>query len=437
MAITGKFWSAILFRQIDSQYPLTTTTHLVYTTGPNGGGNNAAQTLADIQTYYPDLTWDTATTVVNNGMWLEYLPQFYDNFSIDAETYMLDLQNYLETGGGFIYPEGLIHNRYNADYGGWLTTDPYSSEDLAGAPSYSAAFYPDANTWNETTPTPFGDYGNGLIRDQALYHYSDYTATGGVDDPIAGPYPDSIPGRVNFVTDTSVVDRTFIFTPTRDSAPDTPPSVPNPDGQGDGVTDNDVNLRCWTYSLDGHDYYVLRVGQSTTLVYDLTTGSWSEWRSPGRFNWRAHVGCNWVGMSATTLNRGWGSDVVAGDDASGVLWILNPAVGRDDRSTTGSDYITRVVIGGIQMTSRDSIPCNAVELDVALGHASQPLAAFTLETSDDFGHSWDNQGTVTIDTTDFTQVCEWRSLGNISYPGRIFRFTDNGATVRFSGADMR
>jgi hypothetical protein len=37
----------------------------------------------------------------------------------------------------------------------------------------------------------------------------------------------------------------------------------------------------------------------------------------------------------------------------------------------------------------------------------------------------------------YNQVIEWRSLGQIRAPGRIFRFTDDGATVSIMRAQMR
>ncbi len=38
-------------------------------------------------------------------------------------------------------------------------------------------------------------------------------------------------------------------------------------------------LRAWTFSLDGHDFYVLRLGDTETLVYDLTSEQWVDWRT--------------------------------------------------------------------------------------------------------------------------------------------------------------
>lgn len=211
---------------------------------------------------------------------------------------------------------------------------------------------------------------------------------------------------------------------------DAPAPTPTP-------ADDSTNLRVWGYSLDDHDMYVLRVGTFETFIYDLKTGQWAHWASPDRNNWRAHVGCNWLGMSAATFANGFGSDVVAGDDTTGVLWILDPTAGQDDDPTTGDPTpFTRVVIGGIPASGRDTIPCGAVELTASLGNPALTGATVTLRTSDDAGHSYVSHGSQTMTAGTFNQVVEWRALGQIKAPGRIFELSDNGV-MRLSGLDMR
>jgi hypothetical protein len=207
-----------------------------------------------------------------------------------------------------------------------------------------------------------------------------------------------------------------------------------PDGSGDGVVDGSLTLRSWAFSLDGHDFYVLRLGPNYSLVYDMQTGMWSDWTTPGRTNWRAHIGQNWVGANDFGIAN---TDIVAGDDATGTLWRLDTSIGRDDRSTTGDDKISHIVMGGIQVTGRDSVPCNAVAIDLALGSPTQTGASITLEISDDLGQTWVNCGSNTVVASDYSATVEWRALGQMRAPGRLFRFTDDGATVRFGGANMR
>ena len=61
---------------------------------------------------------------------------------------------------------------------------------------------------------------------------------------------------------------------------------------------DEPKVRAWTFTLDGHDFYVLRLGTAETLVYDLHTGEWHVWGSGTARLWRAYSGCNWIGGRA-------------------------------------------------------------------------------------------------------------------------------------------
>jgi hypothetical protein len=40
-------------------------------------------------------------------------------------------------------------------------------------------------------------------------------------------------------------------------------------------------MRAWTFTLDGHDFYVLRLGMDLTLVYDVSSEQWVDWDAFG------------------------------------------------------------------------------------------------------------------------------------------------------------
>lgn len=203
------------------------------------------------------------------------------------------------------------------------------------------------------------------------------------------------------------------------------------------VVNEDTILRVWGFSLDGHDYFVLRLGDSGTLVYDLTTDSIVEWASPLQDKWRAHVGQNWIGMADTTFANGFGSDIVAGDDTTGVLWVLDPTAGQDDDTSGDPVNYTRKVTGEIQLSGRDVLPCGAVTLDLSVGDPTDTGATITLRTSDDLGHNWRSHGALTVSSGDYGAVVEWRGLGLAKAPGRIFEISDDGAAVRIGAANLR
>jgi hypothetical protein len=200
-----------------------------------------------------------------------------------------------------------------------------------------------------------------------------------------------------------------------------------------GTTDS-AALRCWGFRLDAHEYYVLRLGDGTTLVFDRSTRQWSRWQSPARLNWRPHVGLNWQGMTDSLTDGG--TDIVCGDDATGVLYRLNPTKGTDDDPVTELAVpFSRDVTGMIALDGRDVLKLNAVQVTVAFGAPSATAAAISLETSSDLGKNWINHGSVSL--TDADTVLEWRGCGLARQPGLLARLSDNGATVRIGRAEVR
>lgn len=201
----------------------------------------------------------------------------------------------------------------------------------------------------------------------------------------------------------------------------------------------DRRMRAWGCRLDGHDFYILRLDETETVVYDLTTGQWTKWESPERIFLRTAVGMNWDGMTTATFSGGANSTIVAGDDTFGLLWTLDPTIGFDN-NPSDSDVemaFTRTVVGGVPMRLRDTQQVGAVYVTASLGNPQLSGADITLRTSDDSGNTWQDHGTITINPGDYEQELVWRSLGLIRAPGRIFEISDNGASVRIDGLDMR
>lgn len=199
-------------------------------------------------------------------------------------------------------------------------------------------------------------------------------------------------------------------------------------------------LRIWTCTLDTHDFVFLRLGDDSTLVYDLYSEQWVDWDTKNNGAWRPNVGMTWIGAEA--LAPTYGTNIVAGDDNFGLLWFLDPDAPYDETPYVGYmqqiDF-DRVVTGQVLTTGRQYIPCYALFLD---GDnyglvATDFTPAVTLETSDDQGRTFILQGTLTV-TPDFQQNNPyiWLSLGQISSPGRMFRITDNGVFTRIDSLEM-
>jgi len=205
-----------------------------------------------------------------------------------------------------------------------------------------------------------------------------------------------------------------------------------------GRTEN-PRLRAWTYSLDGHDYYVLRLGDNSTLVWDNYSGEWSEWSSGGGLDyWRASVGTNWLG--AGEFSQNYGSSVLVGDDNFGLLWFLNPNQGFDNSPApeVQPDDIPfeRIVMGQIALRGIVGVKCDVIYLTADLGQPSWVGASVKLEVSDDAGFSFLDEGSIVITEDDFTQRVSWRSLGQMTAPGRLFKITDDGAFSSIFSMDM-
>lgn len=196
-------------------------------------------------------------------------------------------------------------------------------------------------------------------------------------------------------------------------------------------------LRAWTFSLDGHDYYVLRLGDSATLIYDVYSEQWVEWASFDKDFWRPNIGTNWIGGAA--LAHTYGSSVVVGDDTYGLLWFLDPERPYDEDPDYVSDvdqYYERVVMGQVPVRGRDNIPCFAVWLTADMGTPAYTGAGVRLEISDDAGNSFVNAGVIQVTAGAYTPELAWYSLGQIEAPGRLFKIVDDGAVTRVDGLEM-
>ncbi len=199
------------------------------------------------------------------------------------------------------------------------------------------------------------------------------------------------------------------------------------------------HVRAWTFSLDGHDFYVLRLGTLSTVVLDLATGQWAEWLGHSLPYWRAVKGMNWLGMGPDTANRLYGTNIVAGDDRSGTLWMLDPTAGVDDGPTEDSEQASfeRAETALVPMRMRDTQSCAGIYVNISLGAPAITGASITLRYSDDWGQSFQSAGTITIEADNYNQEIAFRSLGLIRAPGRVFELIDDGAAIRINDVEMR
>lgn len=197
-------------------------------------------------------------------------------------------------------------------------------------------------------------------------------------------------------------------------------------------------IRAWTFTLDGHDFYVLRLADRLTLVYDVYSEQWVDWQDFTHTYWRPNIGTTWGGAAA--LAHAYGSSVIAGDDSWGLLWFLDPDQPYDEHpdetNTEQTVYFERITMGQVPMRGRENLPCFAAWLTTDMGEPAYDGAGVRLEISDDGGRIFDDMGLVEITAgADYPELA-WYSLGQIEAPGRLFRLTDDGAIARIDGLEM-
>lgn len=199
---------------------------------------------------------------------------------------------------------------------------------------------------------------------------------------------------------------------------------------------DDPRVRAWTFTQDGHDFYVLRLGNAETLVYDTHSQEWSIYGSGTGDPWRAYTGRNWQGGRGLALP--W-SDVVVGDDGTGAIYFLSPDDDNDDDAILGEDTprpFRRRLTGQIVVKpGYISAPCFGVQLFGSIGSGVETLN-INLAVSDDRGFTYDDMGDIALDPLDYNARANWLSLGSMVAPGRLFRITDDGALKRLDALEM-
>ncbi len=199
----------------------------------------------------------------------------------------------------------------------------------------------------------------------------------------------------------------------------------------------DPRVRAWTFTLDGHDFYVLRLGDTETLVYDVYSEQWYVWGSDTGNLWRAYNGTNWVGADAQAAQ--FGSNVIVGDDGNGALYFLNPDEDTDDDALEGSEIqrsFKRVIQGQVTHRGYNSRRMYDVVLEGSIGDASnEDLVTVNLSFSDDRGNTYNDAGDITLTQGDYSTRAHWRSLGSVTSPGRLLKVTDYGALRRIDYTD--
>lgn len=197
--------------------------------------------------------------------------------------------------------------------------------------------------------------------------------------------------------------------------------------------------RAWTFTLDGHDFYVLNTVDET-LVCDLSTDppSWFVWGTGDSPLWRGWVGRQWVAKLPNEDT--FGTNILVGDRVTGTLYFLNPYLPADDNpdfNEEGTQSFRRVITGQVVIRGRTAAPCYGVELTGSPPQLyDETLNEVELLISDDRGGSYVSCGTITVEENAYDQRFDWLSLGSMITPGRLFQIVDYGALTRVDDLEI-
>lgn len=176
-------------------------------------------------------------------------------------------------------------------------------------------------------------------------------------------------------------------------------------------------LRAWGFAADGHEYYVLTLGEAATYVLDALTKVWQRFDSKGYDHWRAHLGTAAPGGA------------LAGDSESGQIWRIAP-----DVLTDAGEEIVRTATALVPVASGKAINTNFA-VTCAVGQAMLGVSPkIGMRYSDDQGQTWSSWRWKSLgEAGQYGTVVRWANLGQMKAPGRIFqvRASDNTA-VRLS-----
>jgi hypothetical protein len=180
-------------------------------------------------------------------------------------------------------------------------------------------------------------------------------------------------------------------------------------------------LHSWTFTQDGHDFYVV-LAAGETYVYDKETEQWAQWTSPDAAFWRGIDGVEWQGIN------------VCIDPSTGKLFQIDPQ-GRLDYRTTP---ITSIIYGGLTERFRNMPSIYMAE--VAVSQNSPPYGvnpttlSITLETTDTITSY--SHGTVYGAATGNHTYPRFYGLGLLHSPGILFKITDTGFARRIDGLNI-
>lgn len=182
-----------------------------------------------------------------------------------------------------------------------------------------------------------------------------------------------------------------------------------------------VAERAWAFALDGHIFYVINDVEGKSYLYDVRTGQWAVW---------------YTGEESSTWNfqkgHTWRSRTIALEEDSDRILELDPYSERD----VDDQEIRRVVTAFQTARGDDAYRQGSMRVNASVGAPTVDETAVEMRFSNDGGVTWVGPFAVSLLLAEWSQRIEFRSLGRIRAPGRLWEIRDVGGLMRIDGCDQ-
>jgi hypothetical protein len=181
---------------------------------------------------------------------------------------------------------------------------------------------------------------------------------------------------------------------------------------------NVLNAFSFTYSANGHDFYVLTVPDEKTWVFDMTTGVWHERKTTGLKTWI-------VSSVANAFNKN-----IVGDLVTGNLYELDCNYFSDNTA-----MIEREMIFPPVFAEDNRLVMDKMYLDISTAPTENLTQnpQIMLMWSDNGGNTWSSEHWRSFGMTgNYKTRVIWRALGQCRQRIYKIRITD-GVKVQISG----
>lgn len=167
-----------------------------------------------------------------------------------------------------------------------------------------------------------------------------------------------------------------------------------------------------------HKLLIVRL-DDRALVFDITSGEWSEFASYGY----------------DTLRILSSDETVFGDAVDGSLWAFGS-------SFNDEPIMERRLAGGFPIDG-GSVTIDRLRARVEVGQATDLVGDYVepvieMRFSDDLGKTWSDWEPESLgEQGDYRQIVEWRALGSFDHPGAMFEFrVTDPISARFTSASI-